>query len=186
VRDGGRWVSERALGAGESAFVAAGCVEDAYGNLNGEGSNVAVGASAEVPPAAPRCFGKPPGDTGTTGPVPSVPDGATGTVPSVPDGALPNGGGSAGPASQQPRCTRGGRADERLKGGPASDCIAGGRGDDRIAGKAGADRLIGGPGNDVVVGGPGADEIACGPGRRDRARAGEADTVRGCEKVRGR
>ncbi|HEX6117382.1 MAG TPA: hypothetical protein VFY99_09795 [Solirubrobacterales bacterium] len=194
TRQGDRWVTERALGEGESAFVGAGCVEDEYGNFNGAGSVTAVGAAAEPPAATEACFGDPP----TEEPPPADPppgDPPPGDPPpgdTGGDGTLPNAGddGAAGPlpgpGTVPPACTRGTRRDERLEGTAGDDCIAGGRGDDRISGKGGDDRLTGGPGNDVIAGGAGADEIACGPGKGDVARADRADTVTGCEKVRGR
>jgi hypothetical protein len=42
---GGRWVTSRALAAGDSAFVGSGCVQDAHGDYNGLASG-AVGAGA--------------------------------------------------------------------------------------------------------------------------------------------
>ena len=58
VQDGDRWISERPLADGESAYVAEDCVADAYGNANGVGSNGAVGASSEA--AEPGCGDVPP------------------------------------------------------------------------------------------------------------------------------
>ena len=184
----GRWVSERVLGAGETAFVGPDCVRDEFGNRNGEGSEGAVGATAAVPGEDPGCFAEPPAEE----PPPADPppggrpggqgEGA-GTRPNV-DGAPPETLPAPGPGPF--RCTRGSRRDEKLRGGRGDDCIAGGRGDDRIRGRRGDDRLKGGPGNDVIVGGAGEDRIVCGPGRRDVARADRADTVKGCERVRGR
>jgi hypothetical protein len=191
-READRWVSERALAAGESAFVGAACVEDAYGNFNAAGSAAAVGASTEVPREAPGCFGEPPSeDPPPTDPPPSDPppgDPGPGAGGPGGDGTLPSNGEPGGNPvpGPPPACERGTRRGERITGGPESDCIAGGRGDDRLRGRGGDDRLEGGPGNDVIAGGAGADSIDCGPGRGDVARANRADSVKGCEKVRGR
>jgi hypothetical protein len=51
VKEGDRWVTERALGSGEAAVVAPGCVQDAWGNYNGAASGAAAGG-AEVPAGA--------------------------------------------------------------------------------------------------------------------------------------
>ena len=63
TRVGDRWVSERPLAEGETAFVDAGCVEDEYGNVNGSGSADAVGASSQVPSESPGCVDTPAPDT---------------------------------------------------------------------------------------------------------------------------
>ena len=124
--EGGRWVSERALGAGESAFVGPGCVRDEYGNLNGAGSEAAVGAATAVPADPDHCFRDPPTEAPPSEPPPSDPVPACGgSAGAIPDDAiaapLP------GPGSAEPKCDRGGRRDDKLKGGPGDDCIAGGR-----------------------------------------------------------
>jgi hypothetical protein len=200
-REDGRWVSERALGEGESAYVAPGCVEDAFGNFNGEGSASAVGASTALPTGdAPACFrtptppgggdggGAPGGGGGGGEPAPGggSPPAGDGGAPEggPPGGGAPEGGPLPGPGPAA-ACERGTRRDEKLHGTAGADCIAGGRGDDRIRGGAGDDRLLGGPGDDVLIGGPGADVIVCGPGD-DAARADAADRLKGCESVRGR
>jgi hypothetical protein len=190
TREGDRWVSERPLAEGESAFVGAGCVEDEHGNFNGSGSEAAVGASTALPAEAPGCFAEPPAEEPPVDPGPGA-GGGGGEGDGGGDVALPApGDGEAGPRpSPGPApvaCRRGGRRGEKLNGGPESDCLAGGRGDDRIAGRGGDDRLIGGPGDDVIAGGAGADEISCGPGKGDVVRADRLDSVSGCEKVRGR
>ncbi len=55
--EGDRWVSERALGDGEAAYVGAGCVKDPFGNFNGDPSAVVgatgVQASATCPTESP-------------------------------------------------------------------------------------------------------------------------------------
>jgi len=63
-REGGRWVSERALADGEAAYVGAGCVKDPFGNFNGKASDV-VGASGIQ--AAATCPTDPPGGGGSAG-----------------------------------------------------------------------------------------------------------------------
>ncbi len=57
----GRWVSERPLAEGESAYVPSGCVKDGYGNVNGTGTT-AVGASTDVPAGDLGCAATPPPD----------------------------------------------------------------------------------------------------------------------------
>ena len=57
IRSGDRWVSQRALRAGERAYAGVGCVRDAFGNFNGAASP-AVGApgstsAAECPSGRP-------------------------------------------------------------------------------------------------------------------------------------
>ena len=70
-REGGRWVSERALADGEAAYVGAGCVKDPFGNFNGAASAV-VGASG-VEPDSDECA------TRTVLPAAAIP--GTATVP---------------------------------------------------------------------------------------------------------
>ena len=107
---------------------------------------------------------------------------------------LPAGGGGAGgggdgdgttpPASCNASPIAGTKKDDKLRGTPQDDLIRGRGGDDRLKGRRGDDCLRGGGGSDTLSGGPGADLLACGPGRHDVARAGAADTVRGCERTR--
>jgi hypothetical protein len=47
IREGGRWVSGRALRAGEHAYVGEGCVRDAFGNFNGAASGTVGGPVTE-------------------------------------------------------------------------------------------------------------------------------------------
>ena len=63
-REGGRWVSERALAGGEAAYVGAGCIQDPFGNFNGAASAV-VGAAGVQPTAT--CPTEPPGGNGGDG-----------------------------------------------------------------------------------------------------------------------
>jgi hypothetical protein len=80
--DGDRWVSDRALTAGEAAYVGRGCARDGFGNFNGAASSVvgAAGATAsescpiQQGPAEPPPGGPGPGPGGTS----SGPGGPTG------------------------------------------------------------------------------------------------------------
>jgi Ca2+-binding RTX toxin-like protein len=81
---------------------------------------------------------------------------------------------------------------DELFGNSGNDVLVGGAGPDRLRGGRGNDRLSGGPGRNALSGGPGKDRLNsvngrfdwldCGHGR-DRARADQADSVRGCERV---
>lgn len=76
-KEGDRWVSERALASGESAYVAADCVRDPYGNFNGAPSGV-VGTGGVAPTA------------GCTPPAPDPgPGTGTGTAPGAPFAGSP-------------------------------------------------------------------------------------------------
>ena len=75
-----------------------------------------------------------------------------------------------------------------------NDKLIGGDGKDRLYGAGGNDTLIGGRGKDRLFGGRGndnlkardkkRDSVDCGPGKKDTATVDEADSVKGCEKVR--
>jgi RTX calcium-binding nonapeptide repeat (4 copies) len=55
-----------------------------------------------------------------------------------------------------------------------------------LNGGAGDDLLTGGAGIDRLVAGAGRDAVDCGPGRRDIATVDRRDSVKRCERVRGR
>jgi hypothetical protein len=76
------------------------------------------------------------------------------------------------------------------------EVFSGGRGNDVIFGFAGVDSIKGGPGKDKLDSGADNDfinakdgrrdkKVSCGPGKRDVAVIDKADSVSGCEKIKG-
>jgi hypothetical protein len=155
--DGGRWVTDRKLSAGQTATVEAGDVTDPYGEYNGAASSPLSGGPGAEAPTAPAA----PADESTT------------TAAGVP--AVVDGDGVAPPASSAvTNFIRGTAKGELLRGTARSD---------RINGGGGADRVNAGGGNDCVRGGGGRDVVNCGPGN-DYAAVTSRDRTRNCERVR--
>ena len=118
------------------------------------------------------------GSGGSSGGGDASGDGGGGTLGNEPGEPKPGQGAGAA------RCERGDKGRDTLRGSAEDDCLKGRKGRDKLRGRRGDDRLFGGKGNDILIGGPGADLLKCGKGKRDRARADEEDTVRGCERLR--
>jgi uncharacterized repeat protein (TIGR01451 family) len=78
---------------------------------------------------------------------------------------------------------KGGAGGNRLSGEAGSDTIRGVDGRDSLFGNAGADDIGGGRGDDFLDGGLGADRLD-GGADVDRCRAGRADRVISCRRVR--
>lgn len=103
--------------------------------------------TAEEPPAAALCQGKPVTISGSTGA-----DTITGTQAADVINAL------SGNDTVRAR-----RGNDTICGGNGKDTIGGGAGRDRLNGENGADLLRGGKGKDTANGGPGKDTLVGGP-----------------------
>jgi hypothetical protein len=162
TREGGRWVTERALGPGELAVVERNGVKDQYANFNGDASNVLRGGP-EPPPG--ECADPMVGTSGGD----DLRGGLASQLLLGLEGADRISGGRG------PDCLIGGKGRDRLKGG---------RGGDELAGGPRVDRYSGGRGDDRIFSvGQGRERVDCGSGE-DRARIGGADRAVGCEHVR--
>jgi hypothetical protein len=164
LRQGERWVTERAIRAGEIATVETGAVSDEWGNVNGAPAGPLYGPGLPKPPVAEPCSAR---IVGTT-----LGERLAGTAASE---LL------AGLGGADTLLGRGGA--DCVFGGPGRDTMRGGRGVDYLEGGRGHDRIGAGRGRDLVISARGQNDVVnCGRGR-DRALVGPADQVRGCEHV---